>query len=308
MNYDFTKDYGKLVRMMAAEFNKGSDIYEAASVLPKYAEYNFVFSRLAYKELYEKFYPDNQDEVTFVIDNFVMSNSVATAFLEHIHADSSVAIEFIKRDIGDAYSMLRQIQQLLQGMAITSHPEDGTQELYEFTTNNIIKPVVEEANTNEEYIKAALASYIAQGSERIKVMEQENSSEQEKSKEMKVSTGHINQDKDPLLYQIKDYKQCVRLYEYLQETKVLDDRTSLQVFLDAIVHADMSMITPIHMTRFRCAVQRTKWTVTGDVDLWARVACGSIGKTPSQALSGASNNAAWFEDLCEILPEYPIKK
>lgn len=94
----------------------------------------------------------------------------------------------------------------------------------------------------------------------------------------------------------------------MQETKVLDDRTSLQVFLDAIVHADMSMITPIHITRFRCAVQRTKWTVSGDVDLWARVACGSIGKTPSQALSGASNNAAWFEDLCEILPEYPIKK
>ena len=307
MNYDFTKDYGKLVRVMAAEFNKGRDIYEAASVLPKYSDYHFVFSRLAYKELYEKFYPDNQDEVTFVIDNYVMSNSVATAFLEHLHADSGVAIEFIKREIGDAYSMLRQIQQLLQGMAITSHPEDGTHELYEFTINNIIKPVVEEANANEEYIKAALASYIAQGSKRINVIK-DDFTEQEKSQETKVTTDHIKKDIDSILYQIKDYKQCVRLYEYLQETKVLDDRTSLQVFLDAIVHADMSMITPIHITRFRCAVQRTKWTVSGDVDLWARLACGSIGKTPSQALSGASNNAAWFEDLCEILPEYPIKK
>ena len=132
-----------------------------------------------------------------------MSNSVATAFLEHLHADSGVAIEFIKREIGDAYSMLRQIQQLLQGMAITSHPEDGTQELYEFTINNIIKPVVEDANANEEYIKSALASYIAQGSKRINVIDDDDFSEQEKSQETKVATDHINKGKDSILYQIR---------------------------------------------------------------------------------------------------------
>ena len=38
MNYTFTKQYGKIVRKMAAEFNKGRDIFEAASALDKYAK------------------------------------------------------------------------------------------------------------------------------------------------------------------------------------------------------------------------------------------------------------------------------
>ena len=110
MNYTFTKQYGKIVRKMAAEFNKGRDIFEAASALDKYAKYNFAYSRYAYRELYGRFYPDNQKAVTFVIDRYVMSNEVATAFLENLYVDQDEEIEFIKREIGDVYSLLRQIQ------------------------------------------------------------------------------------------------------------------------------------------------------------------------------------------------------
>lgn len=308
MNYDYTKKYGELVKEMANEFNKGRDIYEAASALTKYAELNFAYSRYAYRELYDKFYPEKQETVTFVIDKYVMSDAVATAFLENLYADYKEENRFIERNIGDAHSLLRQIQSILQGMSITSHPEDGSEELYNFAINDIIKPIVKQAYEEEDYIESILRSHESKAVQGANSEKVEKTIEQEKNERIAKPVELTQQNTKPILYEIKDYQQCSRVFDYLQKTSVLDDRTKQIEFLTAITQADMSNITPNLVTKFRCAVARLKWAVKGDADEWARAACGSIGKTPSQALAGATNNAGWFDDLCEILPDQPINK
>ena len=309
MDYDNTKIYGTIVNEMATEFNKGHDIYESAAVLPKYVNRHYVFSRYACKELY-RFYPDNQKVVTHVLDTYVMNDNVATAFFVNIYADYDKEIEFMERSIGKAYSLLRQIQSILQAMAITAHPEDYTTEQVNFVMNSIIRPITAETKENEDNLNTALEGLKeeAEADQSVNSEKAEEAIEQEKNEMITEFVESTRHDAKPILYEIKDYQQCSSVFDYLQETNVLDDRTKQIVFLNAITQADMSKITPNLITKFRCAVARLKWAVKGDVDEWSRVACNSIGKTPSQALSGASNNAAWYEDLCKILPEYPIKK
>jgi len=314
MNYDYTKKYGELVKKMAAEFNEGRDIYEAASALTKYAELNFAYSRYAYRELYDKFYPEKQETVTFVIDKYVMSDAVATAFLENLYADYKEENRFIERNIGDAYSLLRQIQNLMQGMAITSHPEDGSEELYKFAIDKIIKPVVKEAYENEDYIESILRSHESdncketihsdseheQGNHGTKVSDEPSEGP---SKEKRNNSKSTKSETESVVFQVKDENQCATVYKFLKNTAAIDGVTSFNEFLDAVEKADMSGITPGTLTKFRSAVARMKWMIKGDVDLWSKNACGSIGKTPSQAASNSTNTGKWFEDLCEIIPE-----
>ena len=322
MNYTFTKQYGKIVRKMAAEFNKGRDIFEAASALDKYAKYNFAYSRYAYRELYGRFYPDNQKAVTYVIDRYVMSNEVATAFLENLYVDQDEEIEFIKREIGDVYSLLRQIQNLLQGMAITAHPEDGSEELYHFTMNNIVKKVVNEAIENEEEIDSFMTSTKLEFDHLFSEQLEESHDAIIRDEPEGIMAGDLKQEKQELPhrveqvmdntesphFQIKDEHQCATVYKFLKTTAAIDKDNSFTDFLDAIGRADMSKIIPGTITKFRSAVARMKWVVKGDVDLWSKLACQSIGKTPSQAASNSTNTGKWFEDLCEIIPEGTIIK
>ena len=239
-----------------------------------------------------------------------MNDNVATAFFVNIYADYDKEIEFMERGIGKAYSLLRQIQTILQAMAITAHPEDFTTEQLNFVMNSIIRPITAETKENEYNLNTALEGLKeeTEANQSVNSEKNEEAIEQEKDERITEPMEPTRHDAKPILYEIKDYKQCSSVFEYLQETNVLDNRTKQIVFLNAITQADMSKITPNLITKFRCAVARLKWAVKGDADEWSRVACSSIGKTPSQALSGASNNAAWYEELCKILPEYPIKK
>ena len=307
MGYTAVKEYGRWINVMATRFSECDNVFDGACSFLDLSEIHYIFSRLACHDLFANgIYPRNQKVVTFLYDTFVFSDVVKKVFLSKPYSNQDLEIDFIKRDIDDAYRLLCHAQELLMAITITAYPDRFEESRVEEAIS-VINSV--NAKTNENAAKFNFAFTKLEAKEaRNKAIEKAEAAKLEQNGKIAKPAESNPQRTEPVLYEIKDYQQCISLYEYLQKTKVLDDRTTLTAFLEAIVQADMSRITPNLLTKFRCAVARTKWAIKGDVDEWSRIACGSIGMTPSQALSGASNNGAWYEDLCKILPEYPIKK
>ena len=299
MSYDTAKYYGNIVRDAAERISSCDDIYKVATALPYDMRAYFIQSRIAFSVLYMNI-KDEKEIVAKVIKKFILSPEVDKYIITNPDLDKSKKFDFIENDCGDFFTLMETIKSDIIALDIISRPNEFEEDKVAWAVNLIadrIKPTPE----NQAAMKYSLETLFPIEQQESKADTQLENEEPKKSKTIKPK-------EDQALFEIKDDKQCVNLYHFLIDTKVLDGRTTLPAFLTAMVQANMSKITPNHLTRFRCAVARAKYAIRGDIDLWSRIACGSIGKTPSQALSGASNNGAWYEDLCKILPEHPIKK
>ena len=151
MNYNSTKEYGKLVKELALLIASPDSIYDKASSLYEFNEVHFVLSRLAYRELYNNYkYPSKDEIITFVLDEYVLTDIVKTVFLTKLFRNDKVEIEFIKREIGDAYSFICHVQELLQIMSKTAHPDinDSTDSI---GINDLIQKVIADSENKQKF-------------------------------------------------------------------------------------------------------------------------------------------------------------
>ena len=229
MNFDSTKQYGTMVIDMASRIENSNSVYNVAKeIYELYNESHYLFSRLSLRELYAN-YPANQKIVTFVIDEYVITDVVKKAFLTKLYKNDEFEMEFIKRDIGNAYSMLCHIQLVLRVMEITAHPERFKEKQVSQALEMVIKPAIEDTQINAQNFAYAYACLAAKDALNVK--------EQKQSKTQ-------NSEEQRMDFEVKDIHQCAELYEFLQSSNVIDENTKYNLFLDAITHADMSSIQP----------------------------------------------------------------
>ena len=93
MNYNYSKQYGELVNSISIHFLSSNDIYEGSALLPKIDEAHYLISRLAFNEIFLN-YPSNQKVITFVIDNYILSDAVKEFFLTKLYQNTDLKLFF----------------------------------------------------------------------------------------------------------------------------------------------------------------------------------------------------------------------
>lgn len=296
--YEAAIEYGKMLRNTANIISNHKNIYKAAAALPYDMRAYFVMSRTAFGILY----PNIQYEfgtVAQVIHEFVLSQEIERYILLNPDLDESKKFEFIVNGCEDFYSVMATIKEDIIALSIISNPKESGEGKVTWAVKRVTDRL-ESTPGNKLAWKFSINTLFP-----MKKTEEKNDTQTS----IQPEEDTLNNNKtpkageEPILFEVKNDKQCVDVYHFLIDTKVLDERTSLPLFLNAIAQADMSSITPRAKTRFRSAIARLKWAIKGDANLWARIACKSIGHTPSSAAGNSSNSGTWFDDLCKLLPD-----
>ncbi len=297
--YEAAIEYGKMVRNTAKVIADSDDIYKAADNLPYDMRAYFLMSSTAFFIVYPNIEYEHEI-VAQVIQDFILSENIDQYIISNPDLDKSKKYEFILKNREDFFSMMENIKEDITALTIISHAKDFGEEKVTWAVYRIadrLKPTL--ANKAAWYY-----SY-----DTLFPTDQKDEVNSQTTKNQEQDKKTLKPDEDSPLFETKDDKQCIDVYYFLIDTKVLDKcTTSLPSFLNAIAHADMSSITPKAKTRFRSAVARLKWAIKGDANLWARIACKSIGHTPSSAAGNSTNSGAWFDDLCKLLPDNGNKK
>ena len=301
--YEAAKEYGRTVRNTAKIISSHDDIYKAAVALPYDIRAYFVQSRTAFFVLYTNIQYE-YEIVAQVIQDFILSKDIDQYILSNPDLVNSKKYDFIVKDCEDFFSIIENIKEDITALSIISHPKESGESKVTWAVNRItdrLKSTPENKAAWEYSIDTLFP---------VKQTDANNETQQSIKPGIKSSNENtmLKSDEESILFEVKDDKQCVDVYNFLIDTKVLDERTSLSSFLSAITQADMSRITPKAKTRFRSAIARLKWAIKGDANLWARIACKSIGHTPSSAAGNSSNSGTWFDDLCALLPDNGTKK
>ena len=300
MGYDSTKQYGTIVKEMASQIAQSNNIYNvSAELYNAYNEVHYLYMRLSLKELYEN-YPKPQKVLSFVIDEYVIDDKVREVFLTKLFQNDDFEIEFIKRDIGGAYSFLCAIQAILQAMSITAHPSQYKESQLTTALEKVIKPAIEPSIKNVENFNFAFNSLAAKDAMRA-AKEQTEQEELQKTDEPK----HNNQEELKSIkpkYIIGNLQLLMNVYNYLIETEVLEkEDTSPQDFINAIEIANVSSISPKLQYNFKCTLNQLKECIKSEKRKWLREICSSINLTPQQASKNGTNLGKWYEDLQKLV-------
>ena len=296
--YEAAIEYGKMLRNTAKIIAGHDDIYKAADTLPYDMRAYFLMSNTAFFILYPNIEYEHEI-VAQVIQDFILSEDVDRYIISNPDLDKSKKYEFILKDREPFFSLMETIKEDITALTIISHSKD-------FGEDKVTWAVYRIADRLKSTPANEAAWYYSYDTLFPTNQKDEDNDQTTKNQEQDKKTP--KPDEEPILFEAKDDNQCVDVYHFLIDTKVLDKRTSLPSFLNAIAHADMSSITPKAKTKFRSTVARLKWAIKGDANLWARIACKSIGHTPSSAAGNSTNSGAWFDELCKLLPDNCIKK
>lgn len=281
MNYNYSKKYGELVNSIAVHFLSSKNIYEGSLLLLKINEAHYLCSRLAFSELFLN-YPENQKVITFVVDKYILSEAVKEFFLSKLYQNDDLEIEFIKRDIGDAYSILCHIQLLLQTMNIVAHPENQNEGVLEKALDMVVKPVIEKTEKNRENFAIAFESLAAKEIRQVKA---------DKTKEPQSK------------YKIENEKLLLDIYKILQEQKIISNDVSFIHINKIVANGDASIIKPRKKWAFFIALHFMKDSISNHAKEWV----ADITKSLGIKQNALTQNKPIYEELYELLEE-TVKK
>ena len=286
MGYDSTKHYGAIVKEMASHIAKSSSIYSVAAELYKeYNELHYMYFRLSIKELYNN-YPGNQKVLSFVIDKYVINNTVREVFLTKLFQNDDFEIEFIKRNIDGAYSFLCAIQTILQAMAITAHPSQYKESQLTTAIEKVIKPAIESSKENAE--KFAFAYDVQKAKDALKA-------EEEQAKQVKAEKTEDPQSK----YKIENEKLLLDIYKILKEQKIISNDVSFVLINKIVANGDASIIKPHKKWAFYIALYFMKDSIGNHTKEWI----ADITKSLGIKQNALTQNKPIYEELYELLEE-----
>lgn len=274
MNYDAAKNYGALVNDIASALASSEDIYKAATSIKCDNLEHYVLARLALTELMA-YYTIEKDIVSFVIDEYIVTDKVDEVFFTKVDRSPQAKIEFIRRNLGNQHTLLCHIQLLLHTLTILSHPERFGADQLQIALDNVVKPLTESTAANNAVFSFCFES-----------MKQKARQEDK-----------INQRR----YEIGNEKLMSEIYQYLRTTDVLDDEVSLPLFINSIIKADVSNIHPKLQEHFRCTLTHIQHCIRVNKKQWLRDVCRSINKTPQEASKNGTNLKDWYENLCDLV-------
>lgn len=322
MGYFGVKNYGTIVRQLAVLFIGSGNIYDGAKAMLEFGDKYFVSSRNAYHELYKDGgYPNNQKIVTTLFDEYIISDAVKMAFLTKRFANDDLEIEFIRRDIDNAYVMLCNVQMLLQAVSVTAHPENYSEKQLKAAINGVINPILENTIENEQKLRFASFSITTKEYLKRYIEMLEEAAKQEKKQDHDSSKQELGQDKESRetmlnqasqqekpayqaarKYVIENNDLLLQIHKFLVETKVL--LSDFPVFLDMAINADASNIVPKKKWKFITSLRYIATCIKDDQKAWARDICKSIGQKPSDLTKCAEKDPGWLDDLKILVGKY----
>lgn len=301
------QEYGSLIRKLANVYNTSDDMYAGATALLEYSSEHFLKLRSAFKVLFEiNSYPQDQELVTRLYEEFIISNDVRKAFFtRQFYGDIDLQIEFIRRDIDYAFEMYKQVQLPLQALAMTAHPERCSEEDINHVIETIIKPVI---TNSHEFARGEIeASWSLYAKKRLQQLEE--IAKQEKTKDsthgkqenehapQKEHSENDKQIKENKKYDIIAEKPLFEIYNYLKESKEISKDTNFETFKKVVESANASLITPKTKWKYNAALSFARECINGSSLAWTREICSSL-KIASNGLTQNINKMSdWYIEL-----------
>lgn len=328
MDYSAVKDYGECIRNLAIVFLESGNMYDGAKAMLEFGDKYYMYSRLTFKLLYDDdSYPGNQKLVTTLFDEYVSSDEVRRAFLSKLFINDDLQIAFIRRDLDNAYTMLCNIQMLLQAFNITAHPELHSEGQVITAIEKYIKPVNEDTKKNEDRFRLAHFTITAKENLRTYVKLLEDAIEQDKTKEHDKGPETQTQETEPQetakdqhgqhtqltnqiisKYDIANNELLLKIHEFLVKTDVLYSKVEFPDFISMTVNADASHITPHKKWKFITSLGYVATCIKEEQrTAWSRNICESIGRGTSDLTRNANRDLGWLEEINNVVEKYNRK-
>lgn len=264
MNYDATKLYGKMVGKLAHHILSCKDTYKTVASLPYDKVQYLAISARCFTELYRGIIID-KEITSMVIDKYIFTENVSKAFPMPGMVDKNMEMDFIDRELGNIFSLLRGISVDVQTLAIIAHPEEYNRDFVNTAIEHVIVPHLIRAIVNFE-----------------------------------VKSKFLEKQPDKR-YKVSDHIKLIEVINFLIETDVIDEETDITELTLSILSANMSIIKPKRKEKFKIALARMKYLINNNSEQWLSEVCKSIGTTPKRAIANISNCEKWVEELDKII-------
>ena len=291
MNYDSSKQYGKMLRGIAKLISSYDDIYQAALYICKPLEKDrlpfdmrayFIMSRCAFVELYMNI-QYNKDIVAKVIDTFILNPIIDEHIIFNPDLDNSKSFDFVMKDCGDFFSIMQHIKIDINALRMVAHPKEYDEEQVRKAITDVIAPRIESTPENQAAMAYSIATLFGNP-------EKQDAHQQTEEKQPK--------------YTIVNNELLNDIFYYLKDTDVIPDNASLQRFMDMTENADASKFKFLKNWKFLSALYHVKDCISGDRRAWARDISSSLGKKPKDLSKNNTNNDEWYEKLEKIVAKH----
>lgn len=227
MNYNATKLYGKAVDKLASHILSCKDTFEAAASFPCDMDQYLAISNRCFTELYRGIIT-NKEITSMVIDKYIFTENVSKAFPMPGMVDKNMEMDFINRELGNIFSLLRGISVDVQTLAIIAHPEEYNRDFVNTAIEHVIVPHLIRAIVNFE-----------------------------------VKSKFLEKQPDKR-YKVSDYIKLHEVINFLIETDVIDEETDISELTLSILSANMSIIKPKRKEKFKIALARMKYLINNN--------------------------------------------
>lgn len=280
MNFDCTKNYGDMIREAVEAISSFDDIYKAAASLSYDMRHYLLASRLAFAELYMMI-EHHKEIVSKVIDKYVLSFDVDKHIFNNPHLEATDAnhFAFIEHDCGNFFDLVQNIKLDLFLLNVIAHPSDYDEK----TVSKAVYEIVGRIEPTPEMQNATKSSLESLRNEAMYKQQEDN-------KEVNYGAKKVGK------YAIIHEKRLFVIYDYLKETKVVNDIT-FSTFRNVIETADASLIKPKTKWKYNAALSFSRECITGDTLAWTRDVCASLNIASNGLTQNIDKLAKWYKEL-----------